>query len=131
IARYPGDDIAGTIDATLAAVESRLDALLDISKLDAGASRPEKRPFALQPLFESLATAFAPVAARRGVELVVAPTRAFVSTDPAFLRRILQNLLSNALRYGRAEGRPARVLLGCRRVGEELRIEVKDNGPGI
>jgi CheY-like chemotaxis protein len=54
-----------------------------------------------------------------------------VSTDPAFLRRILQNLLSNALRYGRAEGRPARVLLGCRRVGNELRIEVKDNGPGI
>ena len=67
----------------------------------------------------------------RGVELVVVPTRAFVSTDPAFLRRILQNLLSNALRYGKAEGRPARVLLGCRRVGEELRIEVKDNGPGI
>jgi CheY-like chemotaxis protein/anti-sigma regulatory factor (Ser/Thr protein kinase) len=82
-------------------------------------------------MFDSLATAFAPVAARRDAELVVAPTRAFVSTDPAFLRRILQNLLSNALRYGKAEGRPARVLLGCRRVGRELRIEVKDNGPGI
>ena len=82
-------------------------------------------------MFESLATAFAPVAARRGVELTVMPTRAFVSTDPAFLRRILQNLLSNALRYGRSEGRPQRVLLGCRRVGEGLRIEVKDNGPGI
>jgi len=112
-------------------VESLLDALLDISKLDAGAFKPEKRPFALQPLFDSLATAFAPVAARRGVELVVAPTPAFVSTDPAFLRRILQNLLSNALRYGRAEGRPQRVLLGCRREGNSLRIEVKDNGPGI
>jgi len=67
---------------------------------------------------------------------VVVPTRSFVSTDPAFLRRILQNLLSNALRYGRAEGRRSRVLLGCRRVtleggGESLRIEVKDNGPGI
>src|SRR5205823_9997262 len=116
--------------------ESLLDALLDISKLDAGAFKPEKRPFALQPLFESLATAFAPVAARRGVELVVAPTRAFVSTDPAFLRRILQNLLSNALRYGRAEGRRPRVLLGCRREGPQregggLRIEVRDNGPGI
>ncbi len=136
IDRDPGNDLGGKIDTSLGAVESLLDALLDISKLDAGAFKPEKRPFALQPLFESLATAFAPVAARRGVELVVVPTRAFVSTDPAFLRRILQNLLSNALRYGRAEGRTSRVVLGCRRVigeggGEELRIEVKDNGPGI
>ncbi|MGZ5912106.1 MAG: ATP-binding protein [Reyranella sp.] len=131
IDRDPGNDLGGKIDTSLGAVESLLDALLDISKLDAGAFRPEKRPFALQPMFESLATAFAPVAARRGAELVVVPTRAFVSTDPAFLRRILQNLLSNALRYGRAEGRPARVLLGCRRVGNDLRIEVKDNGPGI
>ena len=131
IDRDPGNDLGGKIDTSLGAVESLLDALLDISKLDAGAFRPEKRPFALQPMFESLATAFAPVAARRGAELVVVATRAFVSTDPAFLRRILQNLLSNALRYGRAEGRPARVLLGCRRVGNDLRIEVKDNGPGI
>ncbi|TAJ40548.1 MAG: response regulator [Reyranella sp.] len=136
IDRDPGNDLSGKIDASLGAVESLLDALLDISKLDAGAFKPEKRPFALQPLFESLATAFAPVAARGGVELVVVPTRAFVATDPAFLRRILQNLLSNALRYGRSEGRPPRVLLGCRRVpnaasGDELRIEVKDNGPGI
>ncbi|MBL6614131.1 MAG: PAS-domain containing protein [Reyranella sp.] len=131
IDRDPGNDLGGKIDTSLGAVESLLDALLDISKLDAGAFKPEERPFALQPLFESLATAFAPVAARRGVELAVAPTRAFVSTDPAFLRRILQNLLSNALRYGKPEGRPARVLLGCRREGDALRIEVKDNGPGI
>ncbi|MFO1163082.1 MAG: ATP-binding protein [Reyranellaceae bacterium] len=135
IDRDPVNDLGGKIDASLGAVESLLDALLDISKLDAGAFRPELRSFALQPMFESLATAFAPVAARRGVELVVVPTRAFVSTDPAFLRRILQNLLSNALRYGRVEGRRPRVVLGCRRVGgpgsEALRIEVKDNGPGI
>lgn len=131
IDRAPENDLSGKIDASLGAVESLLDALLDISKLDAGAFKPEKRAFALQPLFESLATAFAPLAARHGVELVVVPTRAFVDTDPAFLRRILQNFLSNALRYGQVEGRPARVLLGCRRAGEELRIEVRDNGPGI
>jgi signal transduction histidine kinase len=106
-------------------------ALLDISKLDAGAFKPERRAFALQPLFDSLGMAFAPVAAKREVELVIVRTRAFVDTDPAFLRRILQNLLSNALRYGRVEGRPHRVLLGCRREGSCLRIEVKDNGPGI
>lgn len=131
IDRDPGNDLGGKIDASLGAVESLLDALLDISKLDANAFKPEKRPFALQPLFESLATAFAPMAARRGIELVVTPTRAFVDTDPAFLRRILQNFLSNALRYGRADGRRPRVLLGCRRAGDGLRIEVRDNGPGI
>ncbi len=131
IDRDPRNDLGGKIDASLGAVESLLDALLDISKLDAGAFKPEKRPFALQPLFDSLATAFAPTATRYGVELTVAPTRAFVDTDPAFLRRILQNLLSNALRYGRSEGKPARVLLGCRRAGGSLRIEVRDNGPGI
>jgi Na+/proline symporter/CheY-like chemotaxis protein len=129
--RDPKNELGGKVDASLGAVESLLDALLDISKLDAGAFRPEKRPFALQPLFESLATAFAPVAARRNVKLVVVRTDAFVATDPAFLRRILQNLLSNALRYGSAEGRPQSVLLGCRREGDNLRIEVKDNGPGI
>src|SRR5207302_7564184 len=131
IDRDPGNDLGGKIDASLGAVESLLDVLLDSSKLDAGAFKPETRPFALQPLFDSLATAFAPVAARRDVELVMVPTQAFVSTDPAFLRRILQNLLSNALRYGRAEGRRPRVLLGCRREGESLRIDVRDNGPGI
>jgi signal transduction histidine kinase len=129
--RDPANELGGKVDASLGAVESLLDALLDISKLDAGAFRPDKRPFALQPLFESLATAFAPVAARHDVDLVMVRSRAFVDTDPAFLRRILQNLLSNALRYGRVEGRPHRVLLGCRREGEGLRIEVKDNGPGI
>lgn len=131
IDRDPGNDLGGKIDVSLGAVEALLDALLDISKLDAGAFKPEKRPFALEPMFESLGTAFAPVAARRDAELAIVRTRAFVDTDPAFLRRILQNLLSNALRYGGVEGRRQRVLLGCRREGDFLRLEVKDNGPGI
>jgi Na+/proline symporter/CheY-like chemotaxis protein len=134
--RDPGNDLGAKIDTSLGAVESLLDALLDISRLDAGAFRPDKRAFPLGSILESLATAFAPVAQQRGVDLVIVPTRAFVETDPAFLRRILQNLLSNAVRYGRSEGRPARVLVGCRRTamvdgGEALRIEVRDNGPGI
>ncbi|MBV8193107.1 MAG: PAS-domain containing protein [Alphaproteobacteria bacterium] len=131
IDRMPANDLAAKIDTSLGAVEALLDVLLDISKLDAGAFSPENRPFPLQPLFDSLATAFAPVVARRGIDLRVAPTGAYVLTDPAFLRRILQNFLSNAVRYGHQGDRPPKVMLGCRRVGDALRIEVKDNGPGI
>ena len=129
--REPGNDLGVKIDASLGAVEALIDALLDISKLDAGAFRPEKRAFSLAPLFESLETAFAPLAARHGVDLTVAPTDAVLSTDPAFLRRILQNFLSNAIRYGRRAGRPQRVAMCCLRAGGGWRIEVRDNGSGI
>jgi signal transduction histidine kinase len=133
IDRAPENDLSGKIDASLGAVESLLDALLDISKLDAGAFKPEKR---------AVRSAAAVRVARNCLCADRRPstvsnwwwcrTRAFVDTDPAFLRRILQNFLSNALRYGQqSKAAPARVLLGCRRAGEELRIEVRDNGAGI
>ena len=131
IDREPHNDLGGKIDLSLGAVEIADRRAARHFKLDAGAFQPETRSFALQRRFESLATAFAPLAQRQGVELRVVPTGAFVSTDPAFLRRILQNLLSNAIRYGAVEGQPQRVLLGCRRAGDALRIEVRDNGPGI
>ena len=105
IDRDPGNDLGGKIDASLGAVELLLDALLDISKLDAGAFKPEKRPFALQPLFDSLGTAFAPVAARRDVDLVLVPTHAFVDhrSRPSCAASC-RTCLSNALRYGCVEG---------------------------
>ena len=59
------------------------------------------------------------------------PTNAVTKSDPALLRRVLQNFLSNAIRYSHRPGQRARVLIGCRRVGAELTIAVLDNGPGI
>ncbi|HSE74670.1 MAG TPA: ATP-binding protein, partial [Dongiaceae bacterium] len=128
--RHPRDELVEKVDHGLGAVESLLDALLDIAKLDAGAVRPEVRAVAVGPLLDSLIASFAPIADKQGVELRCVPTNAITRSDPALLRRVLQNFLSNAIRYGHRPGRPARVLLGCRR-GAELTIAVIDNGPGI
>jgi len=129
--REPDNPLVGKIDHGLGAVEVLLDTLLDISKLDAGAVQPEIRPVALEPLFESIASFFAPLAARRGVTLKVVPTSATVSSDPALLRRVLQNFVANAIRYSSPDRADRRVLIGCRRQGSQLRIEVCDNGRGI
>jgi PAS domain S-box-containing protein len=128
--RHPRDELVEKIDHGLGAVESLLDALLDIAKLDAGAVKPEVRAVPVGPLLDSLVVSFAPIADKHGVELRCVPTTAVTKSDPALLRRVLQNLLSNAIRYGHQPGKRARVLLGCRR-GAELRITVVDNGPGI
>lgn len=129
--REPDNPLVSKIDHGLGAVEALLDALLDISKLDAGAVKPEVRPVALGPLLESLIASIAPLAARRGVALKLVPTTATISTDPALLRRILQNFVANAIRYARTDRPDRRVLIGCRRRGDTVRIDVCDNGPGI
>ncbi|WP_311944903.1 NahK/ErcS family hybrid sensor histidine kinase/response regulator [Halomonas piscis] len=115
------------IDNSLQAAEELLGTLLDISKLDAGALTARRSHFALADIFRPLRAEFDVMAADRGLDLTVVPTEQWVDSDAQMLRRIVQNFLSNALRYTR-EGR---VLLGCRRAGERLRIEVWDTGPGI
>ncbi|WP_300300282.1 NahK/ErcS family hybrid sensor histidine kinase/response regulator [Ferrovibrio sp.] len=129
--REPDNPLVSKIDHGLGAVEALLDALLDISKLDAGAVQLEVRPVALGPLLDSIVSAFAPLAARRHVTLKAVPTGATVSSDPALLRRVLQNFVANAIRYTSADEPNRRVLIGCRRRGDSIRIEVCDNGPGI
>jgi PAS domain S-box-containing protein len=119
--------LAERIDAAFRAAEDLLDALLDTSRLDTGSYRPEVGDFALAELFESLQGQFAVLAEQRGLRLRVVPTGLAVRSDPQLLRRVLQNFLSNALRYTRHGG----VLLGARRAGGEVRIEVWDTGPGI
>jgi signal transduction histidine kinase len=123
-----GDDrLVANLDASLEAVEEILTALLDISRLDAGATKPEFGSFAIGELLQALAIEMAPAARNRGVELTVVPSSLVVRSDRKLLRRILQNLMSNAVKY--APGK--RVLVGCRRRGDALRIEVHDTGCGI
>jgi signal transduction histidine kinase len=116
------------IDASLEAVEEIFNALLDISRLDAGVMKPELSVFRIDSLLNALALEFAPMAREKGLELKVVPCSLGVRSDRKLLRRVLQNLVSNAIKYT-AEGR---VLMGCRRLsGGQLRIEIHDTGPGV
>ncbi len=122
-----GADLAQKIDASLASVEELLGTLLDISRLDAGALTPERHHFALGELLDALKVEFAPMAERKGLDLRIVQTTLAVESDRRLLHRLLQNLLSNAIRYT-ARGK---VLMGVRRRGARLVIEVADTGCGI
>ncbi len=115
------------IDTSLCSVEELLKTLIDISRLDAGVVTADFADVSIQGLLSSLGCDFAPSAAAKGLRLHIRPCSAVVRCDVLLLRRILQNLLSNAIRYTETGG----VLLGCRRKAEGLRIEVWDSGPGI
>ncbi|MGY6586938.1 MAG: PAS domain-containing hybrid sensor histidine kinase/response regulator [Wenzhouxiangella sp.] len=115
------------LDGSLQSAEQLLSALLDISRLDAGAMPTSVREFGIDELFEPLEAEFSAIARDRGLAFKRVRCRARVKSDPKLLRRVLQNFLSNALRYTDA----GRVLLGARRRGDQLLIEVWDTGPGI
>ena len=120
--------LARNIDASLDGVEEILNALLDVSRLDSGAMKPGYSVFPVKDLLDQLLIDFEPAAKARGISLSIVRSHVLVRSDRKLLRRILQNLLSNALKYNREKGR---VLLGCRRRGKTLFIEVHDTGPGI
>lgn len=119
--------LARRIDRSVAALEDLLDALLDISKLDAGAIAPEKQAFPLQSVLERLADEVGPAAEEKGLRFRVVPTSLWTESDPTLLGRILLNLAANAVRYTRAGG----VVVGCRRRGAQAEIVVADSGIGI
>ena len=119
--------VVHSINASVDALEGLFNELLDISKIDAGVVKPVLSHFALAPLLERLRMDFEPEAFERRLALRVVPTRHFVYSDPVLLERILRNLIANALRYTWQGG----VLVGVRRRGRELSIEVWDTGVGI
>lgn len=125
---HDSGELVGRVDTSLRAVEDLLAGLLDISKLDAGGVEPQIEDFPIDELLQALGTEFAAVAEDRDIELRVVASAHFVRSDRRLLRRILQNLLSNALRYTPPGGR---VLIGCRGGGDRLKLEVRDTGPGI
>lgn len=122
-----GRETLDKVGSALGSVENIIEALLDMSKLDSGRAEFDVRPIALAPVFATLRTQLEPLAARKGLDLHVVPTALEVETDPSYLRRILQNLLGNAVRYTET----GKVLMGLRRRGPHARIEVWDTGPGI
>ena len=119
--------LVANIDASLEAVEEIFTALLDISRLDTGAMKPEFADFRIDDMLHRLDVEFAPLARAKGLDLKFVPSTQHVRSDRRLLRRLLQNLISNAIKYTPA----GRVLVGCRRRGDRLRIEVYDTGIGI
>ena len=124
-----GEDsrLVENIDDSLEAIEEILSALLDISRLDAGAMTPSISNFKMADLMRSLEIEFAPLARPKGLELTFVPCSLPVQSDRLLLRRLLQNFISNAIKYT-PQGR---VMVGCRRRGESLQICVYDTGVGI
>ncbi|MGH6771463.1 MAG: PAS domain-containing hybrid sensor histidine kinase/response regulator [Xanthobacteraceae bacterium] len=124
-----GDDVQliGNIDASLDAVEEIIGALLDISRLDTGAMKPEIVGMRIDEILRQLEVEFAPLADSKGLRLDFVPCSLAVRSDRRLLRRLLQNLVSNAIKYTPR----GRVLVGCRRRDGHLRIDVYDSGLGI
>lgn len=112
---------------SVAATSEMLNALLDLSKLDAGAMTAEVADFPLAPLLSRIGADFADSTADKGLELRIVPTATVIRSDPAMLESIVRNLVSNAVRYT-SKGR---VLLGCRKRGKALSLQVWDTGCGI
>jgi signal transduction histidine kinase/CheY-like chemotaxis protein len=123
----PEATLAHNIDASLEAVEEILGVLIEISRLDAGRLEPDITLFPLNEVFDRLKVEFSPLAREKALDLRIVPTQAWVRSDRRLLRRVLQNFVSNAIKYT-ATGK---VLLGVRRRGERLAIQVCDTGPGI
>lgn len=122
-----GVALARQVEQSLETMDELLRTLLDISKLDSGVMRPEPAEIALGSLFASLASDFTPIAAEKRLSLRFRPCGLFVRSDRMMLRRILQNIISNAIRYTRSGG----ILIGARRRGDMVRIDVADTGIGI
>jgi two-component system, sensor histidine kinase len=122
-----GGDLIDQVDRCLVTLEDLIRTLLDLSKLDAGVMKPDIRAFELSEVMEPLTRDFAYFAQKRGLKLRIFASRRTVASDPLMLRRILQNLLANALRYTSHGG----VLVGARRRGDNVLVQVCDTGPGI
>lgn len=120
-------DFSDKIDSALQSVEDILGAVLDISRLDAGAMKPHFTTVNLGDTLKRVETDFRPLADEKGLELVVVPSSLKVRSDAQALRRLVQNLVSNAIKYTVS----GKVLVGVRRRGDHAVIEVHDTGIGI
>lgn len=115
------------IQASLDAMTNLFNALLDISKLDAGIVTPDVKDFPVNDILAEIELEFFPQAEAKGLKFSVMPCKAIVRSDPTLLSSIVRNFVSNAIRYTHQGG----IVLGCRHRGERAAIEVWDTGMGI
>ena len=121
------DQLVQNVATSLEAVEEILTTLLDISRLDAGAQKPELSDIFIDDLFTQLRIELEPSAMEKGLQLDFVKSSLAVRSDRRLLRRMMQNLISNAIKYTQT----GRVLVGCRRRGDKVIISVIDTGLGI
>lgn len=121
------DRLALRIDTAVANMNELFAALLDISKLDAGAMTASISEFPISRVLSRIAATFTQAARDKGLSLRMVLSSAWVRSDPILLEQILLNLVSNAVRYTSSGG----IVVGCRRIGDTLRIDVCDSGIGI
>jgi len=121
-------DLANSIEASLTAVEDIMSALLDISRIDSGALKPAPAPVAARDLLKRIEVEFGPMARERNISLRLVPSNAAVLVDRSLVGRIVQNLVSNAIKY---TNRGGKVLVGFRRRGNRMRLDVIDTGIGF
>lgn len=115
------------LDDALAQAEQLISSLREISRLGSGKEQPKRENFSIDSLLTPLANEAAALAEKQNLSFDWVPSSVWVNSDPHLLRRVLQNFISNALRYTKS----GKVLLGCRRRQDYLMIEVWDTGPGI
>ena len=115
------------VDHSLNTAETLLSSLLDISRLDQGALQPQWTEFSIIDLLDTLERQFEALAQRRGLVFNVRRAGWVVRTDQKMLQRVVFNLVSNAMRYTNRGG----VLVGCRKRGEFIQVQVYDTGRGI
>jgi two-component system, chemotaxis family, CheB/CheR fusion protein len=119
--------LVARLDDTLGVMTGMLDALLDINRIDAGAVHAEMVDFPVNSLLDRMRDEFTLLSKEKGLKMHVVPCGAVIHGDPRLLEQMMRNLLSNALKYTER----GKILLGCRRHGRELSIEIWDTGIGI
>jgi PAS domain S-box-containing protein len=122
-----GQKIIAGIGHSIDTMSSMLSSLLDINRLETGNLRPSKSDFAINEIFSSAATDLLRPLEEKGLQWRVVPSDIAVRSDRRMLEEMIRNLLSNAIRYTDR----GKILLGCRRAGDKIRIEVWDTGIGI
>jgi signal transduction histidine kinase len=119
--------LAGRMEAAYASLTDFIDGLLELSRMGDGQIEPKRARLRTNDLLAPLVEEYRRMAAAVGLELRYVPSAAWIESDPRLLERIVRNLLANAVRHTQR----GRILVGCRRCGDRLAIEIWDTGPGF